>query len=178
MHDENLAICYLKRKLQHFDTNLAPSASTSSQFFLLNRIWFYSSRGNMGTNSSNASLPIRCLETEADENNFCATNCVGLEACMECQCTLVEVTSGGAWGPVMDIILCLSPIIFLVVVTLIPKPLPTTISLPLAAFFMWAIRLMYLNADVILTCGYDSRVWLLSHELARLSRGAHNPSVA
>jgi hypothetical protein len=57
----------------------------------------------------------------------------------------------------------LFPIIFLVVVTLIPKPLPTTVSLPLAAFFMWAVRLMYLNSDVILTCGYDNRLWFLSH---------------
>jgi L-lactate permease len=46
----------------------------------------------------------------------------------------------------------LLPIIFLVLVTIKPNPLPTTISLPLAAMIMFLIRLMYLQADPQLTC--------------------------
>jgi L-lactate permease len=90
----------------------------------------------------------------------CATNCVGLEACTACNCVIQpalgddgEGHAGGAWGPVMDVILCLLPIIFLVTVTLLPKPLKTTVSLPSAAAIMWAVRLMYLNSDVVLTFG-------------------------
>jgi L-lactate permease len=90
----------------------------------------------------------------------CATDCVGLEACTACNCVIQpalgddgEGHAGGAWGPVMDVLLCLLPIIFLVVVTLLPRPLKTTVSLPSAAAIMWAVRLMYLNSDVVLTCG-------------------------
>lgn len=89
----------------------------------------------------------------------CAAQCVGLEACSSCNCVVLQNwedddgDSGGAWGPVMDVLLCLLPIIFLVVVTLLPKPLKTTVSLPSAAFIMWAVRLMYLNSDVALTFG-------------------------
>lgn len=56
---------------------------------------------------------------------------------------------GGPWGPAMDVLLCLLPIIFLLVATLKPRPLPTTASLPLSAACMWVVRLAYLEADAL-----------------------------
>jgi L-lactate permease len=59
-------------------------------------------------------------------------------------------TEGGPWGSAMDVIMCLLPIIFLVVVTIKPKPLPTTTSLPVAAIMMFLVRVMYLGSDPLL----------------------------
>ena len=62
---------------------------------------------------------------------------------------LDTTVKGGPWGPAMDVILCLLPIIFLLVATLKPRPLPTTTSLPLSALCMWAVRLAYLDASAL-----------------------------
>lgn len=91
----------------------------------------------------------------------CAEACVGLDACQECECAVVVTDAGGPWGSVMDVVFCLFPIVFLIVVTVKPNPYPTTLSLPLAAFFMWLVRLMYLGSDPLLTC---SAVVLGLHE--------------
>jgi lactate permease len=59
---------------------------------------------------------------------------------------------GGPWGSVMDVLLCLGPILFLIIVTVKPhNPFPTTTSLPLAAIMMYLVRLMYLQSDPIQT---------------------------
>jgi lactate permease len=42
---------------------------------------------------------------------------------------------------------------FLVYATIKPNPLPTTTSLPAAAFLMYFIRLAYLKSDPLLTTG-------------------------
>jgi lactate permease len=52
----------------------------------------------------------------------------------------------------MDVILCLSPILLLLAMTLKKDPLPTTLSLPFAALIMGLIRLMYLGSDPLLVC--------------------------
>jgi lactate permease len=57
-----------------------------------------------------------------------------------------EVTTG-PWGPFMDVVMSLAPIAFLLVVTLIPRPLPTTTSLPLSALICWLIRIAYFSAS-------------------------------
>jgi L-lactate permease len=118
-----------------------------------------------GNNSSmatekNATYLCSAEQPSSFDPYQCATDCVGLEACTACNCVIQpalgddeEGHAGGAWGPVMDVLLCLLPIIFLVVVTLLPKPLKTTVSLPSAAAIMWAVRLMYLDSDVVLTFG-------------------------
>jgi lactate permease len=60
--------------------------------------------------------------------------------------TIGEKPLEGEWGPAMDVILCLLPIAFLVATTVIHKiHLSTSISLPLAAFFMWIVRMAYLD---------------------------------
>eukprot|EP00550_Attheya_septentrionalis_P006494 CAMPEP_0198285058 /NCGR_PEP_ID=MMETSP1449-20131203/4371_1 /TAXON_ID=420275 /ORGANISM="Attheya septentrionalis, Strain CCMP2084" /LENGTH=733 /DNA_ID=CAMNT_0043982303 /DNA_START=124 /DNA_END=2325 /DNA_ORIENTATION=+ len=82
----------------------------------------------------------------------CAETCVSLEACMECGCAVLQ-DEGGPWGSAMDVIFCLLPIVFLLVVTLKPKPMATTLSLPLAALLMFLVRLMYLGSDPLLTSG-------------------------
>ena len=89
----------------------------------------------------------------SDSGIECAENCVSLEACEECSCAVLPIDGGGPWGEVMDVIFCLLPIIVLIAVTIKPNPMPTTRSLPLAAFIMFMVRLMYLGSDVILTCG-------------------------
>jgi len=58
----------------------------------------------------------------------------------------------GPWGPFMDVVMCLLPIIVLVYTTLKTNPLPTTKSLPLSAFIMWFVRLAYLSSDPLETC--------------------------
>eukprot|EP00122_Pirum_gemmata_P010421 Pgem_evm1s9636 len=78
-----------------------------------------------------------------------------------------NTTTGDEWrqyigpgGEAVTIIMIFIPIIFVVVVTLIPKPLPTTISLHLAAIFLLLIRLAYLSSDIINTfAGYISGVF-------------------
>jgi L-lactate permease len=80
----------------------------------------------------------------------CAETCVSLEACEACDCAVVQVDGTGPWGNFMDVFFCLLPIIFLIWATLKKKPLPTTTSLPAAAFFMYLVRLMYLKSDPLL----------------------------
>lgn len=96
-----------------------------------------------------SDFEFRC-QNDADVQ--CAESCVGLDTCQECQCAIVEIDAGGPWGDVMDVIFCLFPIVFLIVVTIKPNPYPTTRSLPMAALFMWLVRLMYLGSDPLATC--------------------------
>jgi L-lactate permease len=82
----------------------------------------------------------------------CAETCVSLETCQACDCAVVLVDgAAGPWGNFMDVFFCLLPIIFLIWATLKQQPLPTTTSLPTAAFFMYLVRLMYLKSDPLLT---------------------------
>ena len=103
---------------------------------------------------SNSTTPTAEYECLAEpQGSTCAADCVSLEACEDCGCVTVQKEVGGDWGEVMDVIFCLLPIMFLVFATVKPKPLPTTVSLPFAAFMMFLIRLMYLGSDPLLTCG-------------------------
>jgi hypothetical protein len=85
------------------------------------------------------------------EGATCASSCVSLEACEACDCAVVSTDSGGDWGEFMDVLFCLSPIIFLVYATIKPNPMPTTLSLPTSAFLMYLVRVMYLGSDPLLT---------------------------
>jgi lactate permease len=76
---------------------------------------------------------------------------VSLEACQACDCAVVLLDGAGPWGNFMDVCFCLIPIIFLIWATLKKQPLPTTTSLPTAAFFMYLVRVMYLKSDPLLT---------------------------
>jgi len=85
----------------------------------------------------------------------CPYTCVSLAECDSCACA-VQDDGVGPWGKAMDVIMCLLPIIFLVCATIPPfgmKAMPTTKSLPLAAFLMVLVRLMYLGSDALLVCG-------------------------
>jgi hypothetical protein len=83
----------------------------------------------------------------------CAEQCVGLEDCSSCGCEVINEDGGGPWGPFMDVLFGLSPIIVLVLVTVKSNPWATTTSLPFSAFMLFMIRLMYFGSNVILTCG-------------------------
>merc|ERR1719330_29004 len=79
----------------------------------------------------------------------CPEECMSLDNCMDCNCAVIDM-QGGPWGSAMDVILCLLPIVFLLVVTLMPHPLPTKLSLPLSAIIMLLVRLMYLGSDPVI----------------------------
>lgn len=83
------------------------------------------------------------------EDPTCPEICQSFTECAECDCVLVD-EGGGPWGNAMDVIWCLSPIAFLLVATLKKNPLPTTFSLPFAAFMLYMIRVMYLGSDPLL----------------------------
>ena len=83
----------------------------------------------------------------------CAESCTTLQECSSCGCVALPTTVGGDWGDVMVVFFCLLPILFLVVATIKPNPLPTTTSLPAAAALMYAVRLMYLESDPLLATG-------------------------
>lgn len=100
---------------------------------------------------SDVNNDYECLD--ASQGPTCATDCVSLESCLDCGCVELQTDVNGPWGQVMDVIFCLLPIFFLVCVTIKPNPMATTRSLPLAAFTMFMIRLMYLGSDPLLTCG-------------------------
>lgn len=58
------------------------------------------------------------------------------------------MVEGGPWGPAGDVVLSLLPIAFLLLVTLVkPIALTTATSLPLAAFFLWLVRMVYFSHD-------------------------------
>lgn len=101
------------------------------------------------SNETTEEQPIYTCEPGYDLT--CPETCVSLEECDDCQCAVMGV-GGGPWGSAMDVILCLLPIIFLLVVTLKRNPMATTLSLPLAALMMWLVRLMYLGSDPLLAC--------------------------
>jgi L-lactate permease len=89
--------------------------------------------------------------SSGEDNPQCPYTCANLEECTACNCAVID-TQGGPWGEAMDVIFCLSPILFLLGVTLKKNPLPTTQSLPGAALMMFLIRLMYLGSDPLLVC--------------------------
>jgi len=82
----------------------------------------------------------------------CAPNCTGVEECLACQCAIIK-EGGGPWGDVMDVLFCLLPIVFLIIVTVKPNPWPTTRSLPTSALLMFLVRTMYLGSDPLLCSG-------------------------
>ena len=91
-----------------------------------------------------------------NDTSSCPYTCEGLTQCSSCDCAIVR--SGiGPWGRAMDVIFCLLPILFLVFVTIPPfgmmKPMSTSRSLPLSAFLLFLVRLMYLGSDPLLVCG-------------------------
>lgn len=58
----------------------------------------------------------------------------------------------GAWARGWDVFMCLLPIAFLITTTLVKRVhMDTSRSLPLAAVFMWVIRLAYLKLDPLYT---------------------------
>lgn len=58
----------------------------------------------------------------------------------------------GAWARGWDVFMCLLPIAFLITTTLVKRlHMETSRSLPLAAVFMWIIRLSYLKLDPLYT---------------------------
>lgn len=88
---------------------------------------------------------------ENDAGWYCAETCKTLQECYACPCAIIPVDGGGPWGDVMDVIFCFLPILFLLIVTIKPNPLPTTQSLPISAAMMYLVRLMYLGSDPVLT---------------------------
>lgn len=100
--------------------------------------------------TSNSTLDYAYLCQNSTDETTCAPSCTGLEACDECQCAVVPLTGEGPWGPVMDVLLSLLPILFLIVATIKPNPLSTTVSLPLAALLLFLVRLMYFASDPLL----------------------------
>jgi hypothetical protein len=99
--------------------------------------------------SEDASSLYRCRD---DGNLECAVTCVSLESCLECQCAYAQYESTPG-GEVVAVLLCLFPIVFLVVATVKKNPLPSTLSLPMAALLLFLIRTMYLGSDPLLSCG-------------------------
>ncbi|CAM9538212.1 unnamed protein product [Chrysoparadoxa australica] len=93
-----------------------------------------------------ATPPITSFVCDEGYEN-CPSTCVGAEACLSCPCRpSYGLNSPGGSG--LDVFICLLPIAMLLVVTLKPSPWPTTLSLPVSALCMLAIKLMYLGADV------------------------------
>lgn len=87
-----------------------------------------------------------------DSDLSCAERCESLQACSECECAVLSLEAGGEWGQFFDVVFCILPIAFLIGVTIKPNPMPTTLSLPLSAFLMFLVRLMYLGSDPLLVC--------------------------
>jgi hypothetical protein len=115
---------------------------------------------------SNSSMTTMTCGNGTFWDETCTETCISLSACQLCPCsaTISNVmdendeedmdmgSGGGPWGSVMDVLLCLGPILFLIIVTVKPhNPFPTTTSLPLAAIMMYLVRLMYLQSDPIQT---------------------------
>jgi L-lactate permease len=105
--------------------------------------------------SSSLSFPsyiFTCIDNSPEHVLTCPTNCTGLENCLACDCEVLFLTdTGGPWGQVMDFFFVLSPIIYLVIVTVKPHPTDTTVSLPMSALIMFLVRLMYLGSNPLLT---------------------------
>ena len=107
----------------------------------------------VGVGEGNEFQVFQYICQDPTDGSTCATECTGLYQCQNCHCGIIETDVGGKWGDVMDVLFCLLPIIFLIVVTIKPNPLPTTQSLPLAALWLFLVRTMYLGLDPLLTCG-------------------------
>lgn len=61
----------------------------------------------------------------------------------------------GPWGHFMDVILCLAPIVFVLLTSLIKRiQLHTEVALPIAAFLMFLVRLAYLGLPPCDTLAY------------------------
>lgn len=66
-----------------------------------------------------------------------------------------ELVAKGPWGPFMDVIICLAPIIFVLLTSLIKRiQLHTEVALPIAAFLMFLVRLAYLGLPACDTLAY------------------------
>ncbi|KAL4448522.1 hypothetical protein ABPG75_005741 [Micractinium tetrahymenae] len=64
--------------------------------------------------------------------------------------TVADPPLGGPASPVLDVLLCLLPVAFLLVVTLSQRLfLPTARSLPWAAFMMWSIKMCWIGENPI-----------------------------
>lgn len=100
------------------------------------------------TAADDADFTYNCVDSANAEE--CAAVCVGVEACDRCQCTVQPLKGGGPGGDVVDVLLCLLPIIFLIGVTIKRNAWPTTISLPVAALMLAFIRLAYFGSDPLL----------------------------
>lgn len=87
----------------------------------------------------------------AGQDPTCAETCTSLEACLACDCVLSGVPLSGPWGDVMDVLMSLLPILYLIYATVKPNPTPTTVSLPVAAFLLFLIRVGYLGSDPLLS---------------------------
>ena len=98
-----------------------------------------------------ADLDFEYLCEDASSGPECASTCIGLEACQDCDCAVLPLEVSGPWGEFMDVLMGLLPIILLIVVTVKPNPWPTSLSLPFAALTMFLIRLMYYGLDPLLT---------------------------
>jgi L-lactate permease len=95
-----------------------------------------------------------CIDNDSPEHflQACPANCTGLENCLACECQVLSLAeTGGPWGSAVDFFLLLSPIIYLVVVTVKPNPAATTVSLPTSALIMYLVRVMYLGSNPLLT---------------------------
>jgi L-lactate permease len=91
----------------------------------------------------------KCLNDEAE---VCGVTCASFDECALCDC-VPQYAGAGPWGEAMDVIMCLLPLVFLLAATLWPRPLPTTVSLPLSALLMFLVRTMYLGSDPLLCSG-------------------------
>ena len=98
------------------------------------------------------SFVYNCINNTQEFEDTCPVECTSLEECQACECQIVRLQdTGGPWGEVMDVILCLLPIIYLLFATIKPNPTPTTTSLPLSAVMMFLVRTMYLGSNPLLT---------------------------
>ncbi|CAB9520620.1 Putative L-lactate permease [Seminavis robusta] len=128
------------------DPNLLP-VTLSPVAFLMN-----ATTNNGTTSSDDTTFEYVCQDNSPEHLDVCPTTCVGLDDCLGCECQVLFLTdTGGPWGEVMDVLFCLLPIIYLIIVTIKPNPTPTTTSLPMSAAIMFLVRLMYLGSNPILT---------------------------
>jgi L-lactate permease len=108
--------------------------------------------GTMAPGPSDPSFVYNCIDSSPEHVLTCPTNCTGLEDCLACECQVLFLTdTGGPWGQVMDFFFLISPIVYLVIVTVKPNPTDTTVSLPMSALIMFLVRLMYLGSNPLLT---------------------------
>ena len=98
------------------------------------------------------SFTYQCIANLNADSINCAQECQGIYECQDCPCVVLSTTVvSGPGGDVVDVIMCLLPIVFLICVTIKPhNPWPTTVSLPVAAGLLALIRLAYFGSDPVL----------------------------